>query len=60
MIFFSLLQSGVSEVIYFVEKRFSNDIVYTASQKLLNMAGVKVTFDYNHHTCSAMNFEFAQ
>ncbi|KAI3947425.1 hypothetical protein MKW92_048565 [Papaver armeniacum] len=37
-----IIQSGVSEVIYFVEKRFSNDIVYTASQKLLNMAGVKV------------------
>lgn len=37
-----IIQSGVSEVIYFVEKRFSNDIVYTASQKLLNMAGVKI------------------
>ncbi|KAI3859413.1 hypothetical protein MKX03_013780 [Papaver bracteatum] len=37
-----IIQSGVSEVIYFVEKRFSNDIVYTASQKLLKMAGVKV------------------
>ncbi|KAI3977239.1 hypothetical protein MKX01_035969 [Papaver californicum] len=37
-----ITSSGVSEVIYFVEKRFSNDIVYTASQKLLKMAGVKV------------------
>ncbi|OVA09535.1 CMP/dCMP deaminase [Macleaya cordata] len=37
-----IIQSGVSEVIYFVEKNFNNDTVYTASQKLLNMAGVKV------------------
>ncbi|KAG6634938.1 deoxycytidylate deaminase isoform X2 [Carya illinoinensis] len=36
-------QAGVSEVIYFVEKRLSNtDIAYIASNKLLSMAGVKV------------------
>lgn len=38
-----LMQSGVSEVIYFVEKRLSNsDAAYIASHKLLSMAGVKV------------------
>lgn len=37
-------QSGVSEVIYFVEKRLENsDIAYIASHKLLSMAGVKVS-----------------
>lgn len=37
------MQSGVSEVIYFVEKRIDNsDYVYVASHKLLSMAGVKV------------------
>jgi hypothetical protein len=36
------LQSGVSEVIYFVEKRIDSDYVYVASHKLLSMAGVKV------------------
>lgn len=36
-------QSGVSEVIYFVEKRSSNpDTAYIASHRLLSMAGVKV------------------
>ncbi|XP_028765070.1 deoxycytidylate deaminase isoform X2 [Neltuma alba] len=36
-------QSGVSEVIYFVEKRFENsDAAYVASHKLLSLAGVKV------------------
>lgn len=36
-------QSGVSEVIFFVEKRFGNpDAAYIASHKLLSMAGVKV------------------
>lgn len=39
----SVLQSGVSEVIYFVEKRLNNsDVAYIASHKLLSMAGVKV------------------
>uniref|UniRef100_A0A0E0C848 dCMP deaminase n=1 Tax=Oryza meridionalis TaxID=40149 RepID=A0A0E0C848_9ORYZ len=38
-----IIQSGVSEVIYFVEKRIDNsDYVYVASHKLLSMAGVKV------------------
>ncbi|KAF5476550.1 hypothetical protein F2P56_003294 [Juglans regia] len=38
-----IIQAGVSEVIYFVEKRLSNtDIAYMASNKLLSMAGVKV------------------
>jgi dCMP deaminase len=37
------LQSGVSEIIYFVEKRLENsDVAYTASHKLLSLAGVKV------------------
>ncbi|CAK9183175.1 unnamed protein product [Ilex paraguariensis] len=36
-------QSGVSEVIYFVEKRLGNsEAAYAASHKLLSMAGVKV------------------
>ncbi|GFP79898.1 deoxycytidylate deaminase [Phtheirospermum japonicum] len=36
-------QSGVSEVIYYVEKRLDNtDAAYVASHKLLSMAGVKV------------------
>nr|XP_027086059.1 deoxycytidylate deaminase isoform X2 [Coffea arabica] len=36
-------QSGVSEVIYFVEKRLDNSqTTYVASQKLLSMAGVKI------------------
>ncbi|CAJ2664203.1 unnamed protein product [Trifolium pratense] len=38
-----IIQSGVSEVIYFVEKRLENsDVIYTASHKLLSLAGVKV------------------
>lgn len=38
-----IIQSGVSEVIYFVEKRLENsDIAYIASHKLLSLAGVKV------------------
>ncbi|KAF3676492.1 putative deoxycytidylate deaminase-like isoform X2 [Capsicum annuum] len=36
-------QSGVSEVIYFVEKRLDgSDTAYVASHKLLSMAGIKV------------------
>uniref|UniRef100_A0A6V7QUS8 Uncharacterized protein n=1 Tax=Ananas comosus var. bracteatus TaxID=296719 RepID=A0A6V7QUS8_ANACO len=36
-------QSGVSEVIYFVEKRLGNsDVAYVASHKLLSMASIKV------------------
>ncbi|KZV34744.1 deoxycytidylate deaminase [Dorcoceras hygrometricum] len=38
-----IIQSGVSEVIYYVEKRLDNpDVAYVASHKLLSMAGVKV------------------
>nr|XP_027086058.1 deoxycytidylate deaminase isoform X1 [Coffea arabica] len=38
-----IIQSGVSEVIYFVEKRLDNSqTTYVASQKLLSMAGVKI------------------
>ncbi|KAL3571270.1 hypothetical protein D5086_028519 [Populus alba] len=41
-----IIQSGVSEVIYFVEKNLNNsDIAYIASHKLLSMAGVKVSID---------------
>ncbi|KAI0530763.1 hypothetical protein KFK09_000311 [Dendrobium nobile] len=42
-----IIQSGVSEVIYFIEKRVNNsDAAYTASHKLLSLAGVKVR---KHH-----------
>ncbi|KAK9748318.1 hypothetical protein RND81_02G049900 [Saponaria officinalis] len=38
-----IIQSGVAEVIYFVEKRLENsDICYIASHKLLSLAGIKV------------------
>ncbi|KAG8388565.1 hypothetical protein BUALT_Bualt02G0138600 [Buddleja alternifolia] len=38
-----IIQSGVTEVIYYVEKRLDNpDAAYVASHKLLSMAGVKV------------------
>ncbi|KAL8123275.1 uncharacterized protein LOC141692556 [Apium graveolens] len=38
-----IIQSGVSEIIYFVEKRLENsESAYVASHKLLSMAGVKV------------------
>ncbi|XP_009383318.1 uncharacterized protein LOC103971094 [Musa acuminata AAA Group] len=38
-----IIQSGVSEVIYYVDKRIGNsDAAYIASHKLLSMAGVKV------------------
>lgn len=38
-----IIQSGVSEVIYYVEKRMDNpDVAYAASHKLLSIAGVKV------------------
>ncbi|KAL2482538.1 Cytidine/deoxycytidylate deaminase family protein [Forsythia ovata] len=39
-----IIQSGVSEVIYYVEKRLDNvETAYVASHKLLSMAGVKET-----------------
>ncbi|KAL4559795.1 hypothetical protein LXL04_031941 [Taraxacum kok-saghyz] len=38
-----IIQSRVSEVIYFVEKSLENaDVIYVASHKLLSLAGVKV------------------
>lgn len=38
-----IIQSGVSEVIYFMEKRSEDTkIAYVASEKLLSMAGIKV------------------
>ncbi|XP_062114914.1 uncharacterized protein LOC133828845 [Humulus lupulus] len=38
-----IIQSGVSEVIYFVEKRLNDvNVAYLASHRLLSMAGVKV------------------
>ncbi|KAL8232275.1 hypothetical protein R6Q57_002053 [Mikania cordata] len=38
-----IIQSGVSEVIYFVEKSLENsDVIYAASHKLLSMSGIKV------------------
>ncbi|CAN1175279.1 Deoxycytidylate deaminase [Linum perenne] len=38
-----IIQSGVTEVIYFVEKNMSSsDVAYVASRKLLSLAGVKV------------------
>ncbi|KAJ3678267.1 hypothetical protein LUZ60_002070 [Juncus effusus] len=37
-----IIQSGVSEVIYFVEKRLNSDHAYVASHKLLSMANIKV------------------
>lgn len=41
---FSFLQSGVTEVIYFVEKRLNDsDVAYVASHKLLSLANIKVT-----------------
>nr|XP_017251710.1 PREDICTED: deoxycytidylate deaminase isoform X2 [Daucus carota subsp. sativus] len=37
-----IIQSGVSEVVYYVEKRLENsESAYVASHKLLSMAGVK-------------------
>ncbi|CAN6464766.1 unnamed protein product [Victoria cruziana] len=37
-----IIQSGVSEVIYFIEKLSKLDAAYIASQRLLSMAGIKV------------------
>ncbi|KAK2652505.1 hypothetical protein Ddye_012361 [Dipteronia dyeriana] len=52
----SFLQSGVSEVIYFVEKRLKDpDIAYIALHKLLSMAGVKEEFSINVEEDSAQS-----
>ncbi|KAL4192435.1 hypothetical protein AMTRI_Chr06g194230 [Amborella trichopoda] len=38
-----IIQSGVSEVIYFIEKKLDNsDAAYIASHRMLSMAGIKV------------------
>ncbi|CAM8878342.1 unnamed protein product [Rhodiola kirilowii] len=37
-----IIQSGVSEVIYFIDKGKSSDVPYVASRKLLSMAGIRV------------------
>ncbi|XP_050372510.1 uncharacterized protein LOC126790350 [Argentina anserina] len=51
-------QSGVAEVVYFVEKRLNNpDITYIASHKLLSMAGVKVRKHQPQMNQILINFE---
>ncbi|GMY15173.1 deoxycytidylate deaminase [Fagus crenata] len=53
-----IIQSGVSEVIYFVEKSLSDsDIAYIASHKLLSMAGVKVRRHQPHMNQVLIKFE---
>ncbi|XP_048135792.1 deoxycytidylate deaminase isoform X3 [Rhodamnia argentea] len=53
-------QSGVSEVIYFVEKRLNNSQVeYIASHKLLSMAGVRVRKHRPQKEQILINFEEA-
>lgn len=53
------LQSGVSEVIYFVEKRLENsDVAYIASHKLLSLAGVKVSLTF-HYVFNFTQFSLA-
>ena len=46
----AISQSGVSEVIYFIEKRLNSDTAYIASHKLLSMAGVKVSLHPQFHS----------
>ncbi|XP_062030059.1 uncharacterized protein LOC133745916 [Rosa rugosa] len=53
-----IIQSGVAEVVYFVEKRLNNpDITYIASHKLLSMAGVKVRKHQPQMNQILINFE---
>ena len=47
----NLLQAGVAEVVYFIDKNASSDSSYTASQKLLSLARVKVSV---HHLFESM------
>ncbi|KAK3439756.1 hypothetical protein EUGRSUZ_B00111 [Eucalyptus grandis] len=55
-----IIQSGVSEVIYFVEKRLNNSQVeYIASHKLLSMAGVRVRKHRPQKEQILINFEEA-
>ncbi|KAJ4962040.1 hypothetical protein NE237_021950 [Protea cynaroides] len=53
-----IIQSGVSEVIYFVEKRLkSSETAYIASHRLLSMAGVKVRKHQPQMTQILLKFE---
>ncbi|ONI07975.1 hypothetical protein PRUPE_5G150900 [Prunus persica] len=53
-----IIQSGVSEVIYFVEKQLNNpDVAYIASHKLLSLAGVKVRKHQPRMNQILINFE---
>ncbi|KAK6924660.1 Cytidine and deoxycytidylate deaminase domain [Dillenia turbinata] len=53
-----IIQSGVSEVINFVEKRLNNsDTAYAASHKLLSMAGIKVRRHRPHMNQILIKFE---
>ncbi|XP_030458037.2 uncharacterized protein LOC115678754 isoform X1 [Syzygium oleosum] len=55
-----IIQSGVSEVIYFVEKRLNNsEVEYIASHKLLSMAGVRVRKHRPQKEQILINFEEA-
>ncbi|XP_057464521.1 uncharacterized protein LOC130754344 [Actinidia eriantha] len=56
-----IIQSGVSEVIYYVEKRLNDsDTAYIASHKLLTMAGVKVRQHRPDMDSISINFEETQ
>ncbi|KAF4377819.1 hypothetical protein G4B88_031485 [Cannabis sativa] len=53
-----IIQSGVSEVIYFVEKKLNDvNVAYIASHKLLSMAGVKVRKHQPQMNQILINFE---
>ncbi|XP_043723398.1 deoxycytidylate deaminase [Telopea speciosissima] len=53
-----IIQSGVSEVIYFVEKRLNgSETAYTASHRLLSMAGIKVRKHQPQMTQILIKFE---
>ncbi|PIA51131.1 hypothetical protein AQUCO_01100162v1 [Aquilegia coerulea] len=53
-----IIQSGVTEVIYFVEKKLNNlDTSYTASHILLSMAGIKVKKHQPKMTQILLKFE---
>ncbi|KAL5717573.1 dCMP deaminase [Ranunculus cassubicifolius] len=53
-----IIQSGVSEVIFFVEKKLGNsDTMYAASHRLLSLAGVKVRKHQPKMTQILLKFE---
>ncbi|XP_024929766.1 uncharacterized protein LOC107418008 isoform X2 [Ziziphus jujuba] len=53
-----IIQSGVSEVVYFVAKRLNDsNVAYIASHKLLSMAGVKVRKHQPHMSQILLQFE---